>query len=846
MVRRVVDKKRQTRRRKPMRGGVDGADVCGNPDLQAAFRLHTEADIDHDADKPKGQPHKLTIPAMGLSRIFGKKDGYVRDYSKINEDEVSNYFLVTHAHDLVYKSQRIQDKIKFQTSTITDGFITPFDPFSGEAVMNFRDAGPVLPLGLNAVSGSSAIDPANRTATNMVSYSYEPDIYIPGCFFGLDESHVKNVLLRRFRSNLTTCHVQCGIQYSETGGRPYKWIDMASMEEGEDESVVKTPKFINRPTGYLAGNGGNAKLKNSPKDIPYYIGKLLGDALQVYILLPFTLQRSEPNADPKMMPNLAYPVAKQLNTGRPVSYLFLSTLDRLEYVRAVVLGLATTYVGPKDPVTKIRDGVFVPGFEQSKSDAELYEDFRKRIAAVINTTTERYDITLASLEESVKTGSFDVRYSMMGGTQQIREGDQSAAAFAAINVCINNVKKARDRTISEMNEIARAYPAGKVDLLSSARTDYIAINSKVAALSPNGRMIGTRPGAPTGNVKQKLKILSTETEDLVIDFMKIFQNIKSGRDAGVAEWNPSPVALDVEPELPIQMTGGAYDLAATTYSWDGIKWSSKIVSAFTHQIYSDNARAIGFKKQTLEPILLPRDGSRYCHIEQDIANALDIKDAVSKAVPEESIKVNNDDIVRGFATSGFKQPPIEVSDPWTWENVFMSMMNLKNSDVDPAVSVPAINSELAEFICFATNEPIPTPKGFLISLAVLTTATSPEQSKFIEDQTLVYTLKTQAETILQSLTTPPPAQIEFREMNRTEAFKQAQAARTLATFANPVAVIPAPALGTKQPRGVVTIADFPRPEPKPGVEYSMNSPPPKSARIGGHRTFRRRRLPKLL
>jgi len=697
---------------------MDGVDVCTDPQFQAAFRLHSEADIEHDS------PGKLKLSGMNLPRILGYGPDYKRPQVELNEDTVMSQLIP----GVVFKPERLNDTIHFQTSTITDGFVKPFDPFSGENSLNFRDAGPVLPLGLNGVTGPSAIDPANRTVGDMVAYSYEPDIYIPGCFFGLDERYVRNILLRKFRATAATCHVQCGIQYREDPAGPFMWIDMTSTESGPNPDVVKTPKFINRPSGYLAGNGGNAKLKNGPKDIPYYIGKLLGDALQVYILLPFAPRRANPDSTAEMLPNPAYPISKQLNTGMPVNYLFLSTLDRLEYVRAVMLGLAVTYVGPKDHITKIREGKFVPGFEQSKTDDQLYADFYKRLVNCWKTIEERYDDTIASLQESLRGGQFNTRYSMMGGVEQITP-DKVPAATAAITAWIEKVTAIRTWVLTSIAPLGAKYKAPFTpELLKDIRTDYIVFNSKIASLSPAGRMINGKSGAPTGNVKQKLKIVSTETEEVVIDFMRIFQDIKAGRPHVVAPWAPGPQSVVI---------GGARDDPTLTYSWPGMSWSSQVVAAYTHQIYSDNARALGYKRDGTP---LPSAPGRYWEVEQEIANALPIG-----IVPPAAIQQVKDMLTANFPRSGFRQLPSEVADPWTWEDVCKSMLNP--------------GSDLLEFIEFLAPKLAirDLADGYAAAVVVLNDVSN--QPQFIEDQTLFTVLFTSATTIFGSLTTPLPAEL---------------------------------------------------------------------------------------
>jgi hypothetical protein len=724
---------------------MSGVDVCKDPQFQAAFRLHSEADIEHDS------PGKLKLPGMNLARILGYGPDYRRPQVELNEDTVMSQLIP----GVVFKPERLNDTIHFQTSTITDGFVKPFDPFSGENSLNFRDAGPVLPLGLNGVTGPSAIDPANRTVGDMVAYSYEPDIYIPGCFFGLDERYVRNILLRRFRASATTCHVQCGIQYRENPEGPFVWIDMTSTESGPNPDVVKTPKFINRPSGYLAGNGGNAKLKNGPKDIPYYIGKLLGDALQVYILLPFAPRRANPDGPAEMVPNPAYPISKQLNTGMPVSYLFLSTLDRLEYVRAVMLGLAVTYVGPKDHVTKIREGKFVPGFEQSKTDEELYSDFYKRLETCWKTIMDRYEDTIASLQESLRGGQFNTRYSMMGGVEQVTS-DKVPAATAVITAWIGKVIAVRDWVSGTIAPLGAKYKSPYTpELLKDIRTDYIVLNSKIASLSPAGRMINGKPNAPTGNVKQKLKILSTETDEIVIDFMRIFQDIKAGRPHEVAPWTPGPQSVVIG-----GMRGG-YDLAALPYSWPGMSWSSQVFAAYTHQIYSDNARALGYKR---DGTTIPSVFGRYWEVEQKIASALPIG-----IVPPESIKQVKDLLTSKFPTSGFRQLPSDVSDPWTWEDVCKSSLSG--------------GGDLMEFIEFlapklALND---VADGYAAAFVVLNDVS--KQPQFIEDQILFTVLFTSATSMFESMSTPPielpvPQQVAKKAEKRGYSTRESNANRT--------------------------------------------------------------------
>ena len=126
-------------------------------------------------------------------------------------------------------------------------------------------------------------------------------------------------------------------------------------------------KFINKPSGLFAGNGANGRMTGSPNDIPYFVGKALCDALQVTACMPEIWAQNGvkiPNWDPRQMIRL-------LNTG-----------DRLEYVRAVLMGVSCIYLGPKDKVTKARSGVFTPGSGAIKSNDELKIEYDGKLEAV--------------------------------------------------------------------------------------------------------------------------------------------------------------------------------------------------------------------------------------------------------------------------------------------------------------------------------------------------------------------------------------------------------------------------------------------------------------------------------
>ena len=240
-------------------------------------------------------------------------------------------------------------------------------------------------------------------------------------------------------------------------------------------------------------------------------------------------------------------------------------------------------------------------------------------------------------------------------------------------------------------------------------------------------MINGKPNAPTGNVKQKLKILSTETDEIVIDFMRIFQDIKAGRPHEVAPWTPGPQSVVIG-----GMRGG-YDLAALPYSWPGMSWSSQVFAAYTHQIYSDNARALGYKR---DGTTIPSVFGRYWEVEQKIASALPIG-----IVPPESIKQVKDLLTSKFPTSGFRQLPSDVSDPWTWEDVCRSSLSG--------------GGDLMEFIEFLAPKLAlkDVADGYAAAFVVLNDVS--KQPQFIEDQTLFTVLFTSATSMFESMSTPP-------------------------------------------------------------------------------------------
>ena len=227
MVRRVKDKRRRTRRKKPRKGGLPTpiTKPCTNPNIFVgavsvpAWQWHMKADIAHD-----GGAAVLGYNSMQLHAVYGgmnNKNPARQDWDKLglDEDTVRDTLLKS----TLYTDQTGRPSVNFLLRPATDQYTNEedqpivFDPFQGAEVAVFHDAGlPMfdrIPNGKNALGFGTPIDPAPKPygLDGEIVDNFVGPIRIPGCTFGFDPTVIGDIEISDFNGQKVKIGVKMDI-----------------------------------------------------------------------------------------------------------------------------------------------------------------------------------------------------------------------------------------------------------------------------------------------------------------------------------------------------------------------------------------------------------------------------------------------------------------------------------------------------------------------------------------------------------------------------------------------------------------------------------------------------------
>jgi hypothetical protein len=535
-----------------MKGGLPTpiTKPCTNPEIPVggvsvpAWRWHMKADIAHD-----GGAAVLGYSSMQLHAVYGGMNTRIPrqgwDTLGLDENTVRDTLLAS----TLYTDKPGRPSVNFLLRPATDQYTDEkdqpivFNPFGGDEVAVFHDAGlPMfdrIPNGKNAIGFGTPIDPAPKPqgVPGEIIDAFGGSISIPGCTFGFDPSVIGDIVISEFDGKKVKIGINMNIPGIPGDMRLYDGATGRFVEPG-----ALTYKVINKPSGLFAGNGANGRMTGSPNDIPYFVGKALCDALQVTACMPeIWTQGGVPiqNWNPK-------PMTRLLNTG-----------DRLEYVRAVLMGVSCIYLGPKDKETKARSGVFTPGSGAIKSDADLKTEYDSKLEGVYVSAETRWkacedDIKLAlQVAPPPAPPQFNVRYAYFEGSPYIDMGNpnQVAAVTAFMEACRDVIGAAKTNTL--------AYFRGAVD--GTVALDAGQISDKIAAYSQLLSELDSR--CPTGrilkatNMPRVFRVTNTEDTEVTIKFFKGFEAIKRLPPPPAlpplpAVWEPALVRIGYPPAVP--------------------------------------------------------------------------------------------------------------------------------------------------------------------------------------------------------------------------------------------------------------------------------------------------------
>ena len=591
----------------------------------------------------------------------------------------------------------------------------------------YQDAGPtvydLICNGANALNPGSVCDPASRSLDNAVFTKSQETLRIDGCVFGFDKDIVPAIILKNFTGKT----VVCGVQYRN------KWYDMAAGKEVGGENEVKTVKHINKPAGFLSGNGVNGVLDvNTPNVKLFYIGKLLGDALQVITMLE-TINNTR---------NPYYQIKAEGETQ------LINTPDRLQYARAVYLGVGALLTFKKGDT---KQAAYTPGAGLTLDDAGLKQYYISRIKEARTTIKNRFDEALRSMGDSLlgPGDSFRNNYSKVDGYIHMVSSEEKERAKNFMERCAIETVKVRKNILDQFKEVDNLEDKNPDQL----KTYYQFIHSRIASQSPGGPIISGSGYNTKGNITNRFKIAITETNDYIIDFRYAFKQMEDGAKpgdpyGGTNKWLKEGVKRareqdeaisEEEPSEKRAKTAGKRKGRKGTFRKKGGKFrveepateGVKAVTAFTSHIYAYETRRIGFDEKG-ELVMVPDDINRFW--KQEETKSTEYKTTIQ--VPADEAKEIED---------GFDYVPPEGVTV-TWKNILEAALK---EDED---------SLLAEFIRFLTGREELTSDAFLTAKVLIEDAVESGCKKGatkVQDIVILETLDKQLDLYLYSLTGVP-------------------------------------------------------------------------------------------
>ena len=514
---------------------------CTDPNWIQLWRDHTREDMIHDANVGT-----LKVDSMALWRLYGgTKENVHQDGERKTRERIAT---------TTKPKPEIHFYFRKQTDMYTDD--GAFNPFGGTAestvpVGVYHDAGPDIDGKLAGcrtlrMSGfGTPSDPASKPRP----FAYQPyagDISIPGCAFGFDPTVVGEVIIQEFKGT----SARYGFSYIQPNGQAV-WCDGATGVSTPDKPDRFSIKYVNDRSGYFGGNAANAEAAKNQGSVPYYIGKVLGDALQVFAMLP-----QLPTKD-GWITNPAYAARVSLSSepkviSFPVDQLILNTGDELEYARAVAWKQTALYISPPNK-EKIHKAVCTPGVSLDLDPVAEYSRFVKRVNEVLLRFGKRFEIAIKSMEDSISDEMeiFNSAYSKLGGLQFITTEDQKKEARTFIQACIESTTRVRGYIESKVKELIGTIqlvdrPDATDNEVIQIRTLYTKLNDVLPHWTPSGPIadIQGKNRYMVGNVRQKFPVAETEEFTFAIRFKEVFEAIKGGRDYSkfIPNWlAPQPV-----------------------------------------------------------------------------------------------------------------------------------------------------------------------------------------------------------------------------------------------------------------------------------------------------------------
>lgn len=494
--------------------------------------------------------------AADVKHDFGAEFPYAPEreaLGAINEDAVVNYFIPSSLEAragapgyAVLNDQaeaRLRGQIVFtipeETSAFKSWMPPVLSPTQNTSVGIVQDAGHFITLQLqckNVITFGSILDPARKPiAPDRLPIWYDPgpgaSLSIPLNVFGFNPTVITALKI----SELTAGTVKASY------GTPARDnIDAVSMGLQRVPPSVKSINDVNVATaGFFTSiaKAENLKIELRIAGVPsvdafiranrdyFYIGKTLGDVSLVASAMPSIGDVPNPYAGiPAAAPGAwkwwaGAPEQGPPNPAAP-SVLMLKTGDRLNWVRAIVLGVGAIYEDqPKGARTIVQYKFFPANVDPAAIKDALLDGF-DTIAADVG---RRYDGVIAELDTVIASGVTNFSH------ETTPTLIKPAAAVAATNLIIAPLKieleALKDRVIAWVN---RRRTEATMDL-PRLRVFYEETRVRANACSPSGTIFLERG---------ELRSLSPKV------IVANVPSIQRGAAAGPEDW-PISISIDI-------------------------------------------------------------------------------------------------------------------------------------------------------------------------------------------------------------------------------------------------------------------------------------------------------------
>jgi len=512
---------------------------CTDPNWIQLWRNHTREDMIHDANITT-----LRYDSMALWRLYGGTKEAIRQDGERN------------TRNTILAAARPKPEIHFYFRKQTDMYTDDgaFNPFGGTAestvpVGVYHDAGPDIDgklAGCRTVRMSGFGTPSDP-ASKPRPFAYQPyagDISISGCAFGFDSKVVPEVIIQDFKGT----SARYGFSYVQPDGQ-LVWCDGATGVSTTTKPDRFSVKAVNDRSGYFGGNAANAETIGNQSSVPYYIGKVLGDALQVFGMLPQLPTNDGWISNPMYAARVPL-ISEPKLISFPVDQLILNTGDELEYARAVAWKQTAMYISPPNK-EKVHKAVCTPGISLDLDPVAEYSRFVKRVNEVLQRIKTRFNVALQSMKDSISDEMeiFNSAYSTLGGLQFITTEDQKKEARKFMQACIDSTTRVQSYILSKVNELVVIQIVDKPDAtdndVTQIRSLYTKLNDVLPHWSPSGPIADQGKNRyMIGNIRQKYPVAETEQYTFAIRFKEAFEAIKAGRDYSkfVPTWLAPPAA----------------------------------------------------------------------------------------------------------------------------------------------------------------------------------------------------------------------------------------------------------------------------------------------------------------